>query len=269
MIFIEPRNLPEVIARALADWQSGIDRLSSYEERVREGKRLFKTRNTAHNPVFSEVRRVLDAMCCGPRRCGYCEDSCADEVEHIRPKDIFPDSVFSWINYLYACGPCNGPKADKYAVFDADQITPINVSRSRSDPVVPPKVGDPVFVNPRAEDPLEYLFLDLRGTFYFVPAAKPDTRDHVRAQYTIDTLRLNSRDALVKARKNAYSAYRARLGEYVAIAKEGGDREQRAMCIAELKASPHTTVWREMQRQAPLHPQLTALFSEVPEALTW
>lgn len=37
--------------------------------------------------IFADVRRVLDEMCSGPRRCGYCEDSCADEIEHIRPKD--------------------------------------------------------------------------------------------------------------------------------------------------------------------------------------
>jgi hypothetical protein len=31
----------------------------------------------------------------------------------------------------------------------------------------------------------------------------------------------------------------------------------------------HPTVWREMQRQAQLIPELRRLFEQAPEALTW
>lgn len=42
-------------------------------------------------------------------------DSAADEVEHIAPKALFPERVFDWTNYIYACGPCNGPKSNRYS----------------------------------------------------------------------------------------------------------------------------------------------------------
>ena len=29
----------------------------------------------------------------GPNRCMYCEDSCADEIEHFRPKDLRLDKI--------------------------------------------------------------------------------------------------------------------------------------------------------------------------------
>jgi hypothetical protein len=35
-----------------------------------------------------------------------------DEAEHINPKDLYLERVFDWANYLYACGPCNGPKSN-------------------------------------------------------------------------------------------------------------------------------------------------------------
>ena len=49
----------------------------------------------------------------------YCEDSVADEVEHFRPKDLYPDVVFAWRNYLYACGQCNGGKNNRFSIVRA------------------------------------------------------------------------------------------------------------------------------------------------------
>lgn len=95
-------------------------------------------------------------MCSGSRRCLYCEDSCADEVEHIKPQDLYPEFVFVWENYLYACGPCNGGKNNAFAVFDPATGATIIVTRKRGDPVTPPAVGTDVFINPRTEDPLQY-----------------------------------------------------------------------------------------------------------------
>ena len=33
-------------------------------------------------------------MCAGAKRCMYCEDSAADEVEHHLPKNLYPEFVF-------------------------------------------------------------------------------------------------------------------------------------------------------------------------------
>lgn len=34
------------------------------------------------------------------------------------PKNMYPEKVFVWSNYLFSCGLCNGPKNNQFAVFD-------------------------------------------------------------------------------------------------------------------------------------------------------
>ena len=50
----------------------------------------------------------------GARRCGYCEDSDGDEIEHIKPRDLYPEKTFAWENYLLACGQCNRSKSSRF-----------------------------------------------------------------------------------------------------------------------------------------------------------
>ena len=103
--------LPADAADALAELQRDIDARLTYRERVAAGKSAFSSKNRRGDATFDKVREALTAMCAGRCRCMYCEDSAADEVEHFWPKDLYPEHVFAWLNYLYACGPCNGPRA--------------------------------------------------------------------------------------------------------------------------------------------------------------
>jgi uncharacterized protein (TIGR02646 family) len=256
----------EVGLRAL---QADVDAAGSYADQVAEGKRLFQLRNTRGNAIFDEVKRTLDRMCSGARRCAYCEDSAADEVEHVRPKDLYPQVVFAWSNYIYACGPCNGPKGSHFAVLDADGATTIEVSRKRSAPIVPPHDGEPALIDPRLEDATRLMRLDLRGTYLFTPLAAKGTRDHARAEYTIRTLRLNIRPELVRARGEAYVDYVGRVRHY----QHERDSKAPAARLDELRDGiqrrQHPTVWHEMLRQREQLPDLRKLFADVPEAATW
>ena len=111
MIRLPEIELPAAAADGLIGCQAKVDEKASYAEQVAEAKRLFAARNTKGDAVFDVVKATLEQMCAGARRCAYCEDSMADEVEHVRPKDLYPEVVFAWANYVYACGPCNGPKS--------------------------------------------------------------------------------------------------------------------------------------------------------------
>jgi hypothetical protein len=101
----------------------------------------------------------------------YCEDAPADEVEHHSPKDLYPELVFTWRNYLYACGPCNGPKNNRFAVMDPADGRLIDVSRPRGAPVIPPAQGTLALLDPRRDDPMAFLMLDLRDTFHLYAGA--------------------------------------------------------------------------------------------------
>jgi len=269
MIQLSEVELPGRTLSQLKRWQSQIDSIPHYKERVAEGKKKFGNRNSRRNKTFQSVKRHLTEMCAGARRCGYCEDSLADEVEHIWPKDLYPEFVFVWENYLYACGPCNGPKNNRFAVFSQDTSELTEIGRKRGTPVVPPISGEPVFIDPRCEDPLHYMALDVRDTFFFVALADEGTSDYQRAQYTIDVLGLNKRDALPAARKEAYGSYRARLREYIREEQAGAPAERLKVLIHALQGMQHPTVWREMQRQSSVIDELRGLFAQAPEALGW
>ncbi|QRN96754.1 hypothetical protein JRI60_48560 [Archangium violaceum] len=267
-------RLPDVPLSATAlhqleRWQDGVDALASYPERVEAAKRHFSLRNKAKNKTFAEVHRALTVMCTGSRRCGYCEDSAADEVEHIWPKDLYPELVFAWSNYLYACGPCNGPKNNRFALFPRGARKPVEVGRRADAPIKPPRQGTPALIDPRHEDPLTFLMLDLKETFLFMPIAAKGSKDHARAEYTLNILRLNAREFLPVARAEAFSGYRARLSEYVSLREQGAPQTALARRIHSIQRAAHPTVWREMQRQHRQHPELRNLFREAPEALGW
>ena len=46
--------------------------------------------------------------------CGYCEREAKGEVDHFRPKSIYPERVYSWENWVFACHTCNNNKLDKW-----------------------------------------------------------------------------------------------------------------------------------------------------------
>jgi len=264
MIRLPQVALPLNTAAELQTLQSSVDILRAYSDRVEAAKTLFKRRNTAKNPTFAEVRKSLTRMCAGARRCVYCEDSCADEVEHIKPKDLYPESVFHWNNYVYACGPCNGPKNNQFAVFSAGTGLVTDITRPRLGPVLEPEPGSPVLIDPRWEDPLQFMALDLIDTHLLLPTKAKGSKDRVRAEYTIEVLKLN-RDVLLKARREAHGHYEARLSQYIAVRDRGDSAAQLRHLIRALKRMQHPTVWKEMKRQHVAIPMLAQIIGSVKD----
>ena len=112
--------------------------------------------------------------------------------------------------------------------------------------------------------------LDINGaTFRFVPIGDKYSRESKRAEYTIDVLGLNRRAYLPRARKEAYGSYRARIVEYWQAREGGAGREKLNLLAEAVRRMHHPTVFREMLRQRDKVPELTRLFEEVPEALSW
>lgn len=265
MILLPKITLPKKVNDLLKRLQEKVDSLTTYEKQVVEAKSLFKQNNTPQNVTFKEVRKTLTKMCSGAKRCCYCEDSYADEVEHIKPKDLYPEEVFVWKNYLYSCGPCNSPKQNKFAIFSAITGELIIVTRKQKEPIIPPEHGESVFINPRYENALDFMELDLFDTFYFVPLFPEGTVEYQRAKFTIETLRLNDRDLLAEAREEAFCSYRARLVEYI----KKKENEDTTALVRAIKRMQHPTVWLEMKRQREFIPELDKLFNQAPEALLW
>lgn len=265
MLKVRNGRLATEVKEKLNEYQEDVDSQPSYEDRVARAKTKFGQRNRRSNMAFAAVRAKLTDMCRGARRCMYCEDSVADEVEHFKPKDLYPEDVFVWNNYFYACGPCNGPKNNKFKVIQAGGL--IDVTRARGADIVPPATGSPALIDPRREDPLDLMILDLRDTFEFSEIADSGTVDFMRAEYTIEVLRLNVRDYLVEARETAFGGYLDRLEQYVVKKNEGASTHELARRRRGIQRETHPTVWGEMKRQHAFFPRLAELFAEAPEAL--
>jgi uncharacterized protein (TIGR02646 family) len=263
MIYTESVPLPQAVLDDLRGFQAAVDSVADYPSKVTFARSQFEGKNTGTNPTFTVVRHFLKQMCAGTARCMYCEDSMACDVEHFKPKAFYPELVFAWSNFLYACGLCNRTKRHTFRVETASSQH-IDLIRRRGQPVLPPMQGSPVLIDPRREDPLEFMTLDL-NTFRFQPRAGLTGSNLARTKYTIKLLKLNERDLLPEARRKAYEDYRARLREYIAV-KGTADAAplKDAMCRYRL-----STVWHEMKSQAARVPELADLFRAAPEALDW
>lgn len=56
------------------------------------------------------LREQFDALC------GYCEDTCKEEIDHFQPKSQFPKEVYVWGNWVYSCHTCNHSKREQWYV---------------------------------------------------------------------------------------------------------------------------------------------------------
>ncbi|MEM7655027.1 MAG: aminoglycoside phosphotransferase [Bacteroidota bacterium] len=268
MVQLPKVSISTECVESLQQYQAEIDTLSDYASQVEKAKAIWSSRK--QNQPFEEVKSKLIEMCSGARRCHYCEDSMADEMEHFRPKNLYPSQTFVWENYLYSCGPCNGPKGDQFAIFEA--ATGKRIELNAPLPASPPP-GLALLINPREEDPTQLLFLDIVAqSFVFQPwADDTNTPEFQRAQYSIDILRLNQRADLINARKLAYGNYKARLKEYTSGKKEGIPTSQLEEMIAQIKLEQHPSVWVEMKQERTYSniEELQELFDLTPEALLW
>lgn len=264
LIDIDPDPSSGLTAR-LARWQAEVDAGASYAEQVSRARARWQSHRGAQ--TMQMVAELLGQMCGGGRRCCYCEDSLAQDIEHIWPKSLYPGLVFDWMNYIYACPGCNQAKGARFAIHTrTDEL--IEVSRpSGNSPLTPPPAGEMVFINPRRDDPLRFFMLDLRGTFRLVASEGLAGRDRARAEYTLKVLPLND-DALCWERRNEYGNYRARLIAYVR-ARRSEPPQDLARHRQALLRLRHPTVWHEMLRQRSKIADLDRLFTAAPETCVW
>lgn len=271
MIRLPDYQISTETQQGLDGYQAVVNAAGSYSEQVKLAKKKFSQWNRPRNAVFKEVRSQLTEMCAGAARCGYCEDSYADQVEHIKPKDLYPEVVFSWLNYLYACGKCNRTKLNHWAIISHSPLQVINIKRDPINPVHPGS-GESALIDPRSENPMDFLILDLRTSFYYWPYCDEGTLEWERAIYTIETLEMN-RDTLLAAREEAFRSYRSRLREFIEERDDGATQVELNDLVRAVKRMGHPTVWAEMKRQQEMFPsiliKLRSLFQRAPEALSW
>ena len=260
---IHPATPDDETLAALLGYQEEVERQTDYPSKVNKAGELWDTR--CNSAVFARLRGVLLQMCT-EEQCMYCERSVANQLEHFQPKAFYPEVAFSWANYLFICNPCNINKSNRFAVFSFVSGNRVDIRRKRGESVREPEPGRPLLINPREEDPLDLLMIDLSGTGTFIPRAALGTSDWMRAEYTATELLDLNNAGHRKARRNAYVKFTIALREYVTARNEG---RETGKCVDMVKESCHPGVWEAMKRDRRLIPELLALFEAAPEALDW
>lgn len=128
---------PMVLRRNGQNWRDTLLRLRADPATT---KKQMHNAESKYNRA--EVKNCLCEMCAG--KCVYCEHATGvgyyGDIEHFRPKAVYPELTFTWTNLLFSCAICNnaGHKADHFPL-DAD--------------------GNPLLIDPSdpADDPANHL----------------------------------------------------------------------------------------------------------------
>ena len=147
---------------------------------------------------FAPVVKKLGKLSGPGQRCMFCSGSEASDVEHYRPKAVFPALSMTWLNYLWSCTPCNRGKLNRFP---------------------PDTEAGGRFLNPLDDDVWEFFFIDEFGilTPRFDPVANTLNE---RAVSTRDFLDLN-REAVQESRKIRLEDLESQVGETLQLANLG------------------------------------------------
>ena len=295
MLKIRQIPIPKGVLNHLHKQQDKMDALIDYEQQVRLSNTLWqnKKKNNAHKSAFNRVEKELQKIAIGTAGyCNYCEANIGSTIEHIYPRGLFPGKTFLWENYLWACKQCNGRhKVSQFQVFESAHSTNI-INLVKDYNFIPPPNDDAVFINPRVDDPMDYIKLDFDSGLFEIISNNVNSRAYIRAKYTLEVLQLNLREGLVQDRKKAIKDYLVLFQQYLNI-QNSDSLEELIRCLTstnyslendslELEKSrlgllvqktilsqKHRTVWKEMQRQVANLKMLETMFESFPEALNW
>jgi uncharacterized protein (TIGR02646 family) len=273
--------------------QTKINSKVSFADKAAKAQSLWESKNSANGSAvkkaaFIEIRKKLASMCVSVGICNYCEQSEANDIEHIYPKSFFPIFAFLWTNYLLACKQCNSAfKLDKCFVVDGSGTIHITVRGQE------PTHSTIAFINPRIENPADYMIMNTQN-FEFEILDGLSTTDYNKADKTIEILALNTRDTLIATRRAAaiYFYQRIELLDRLLNVETIGQLHHlltpydayldNNKTLTQLKADiktgfkkdirqhGHPSVWAAIKLvDSKVTPKWMTLFQQLPEVLTW
>jgi uncharacterized protein (TIGR02646 family) len=210
-----PDPLSDTASSHLAGLQADVDAQADRSLQYERAMELWNARKNkiSHRAIWEEIASKLNQAHPRPGLCQYCEYDRNSPMEHYYPQVHFPERSFQWDNYLLVCAYCNSVcKGTKFAVF-----SPVGSEICVEQKVRPfPPTDDAVLINPRTEDPQDYIWIDLE-TGILRPTPGTNARGQKKAAYTVNLLHLNKNDNLVRYRKKAYWGYLQKLEEYANV----------------------------------------------------
>ncbi len=121
-----------------------------------------------------EVRKALEKVY--HKKCCFCETPyIKGQVEHFRPKSLYPWLTNNWENLQWACHDCNNTKGAKFAITAqrANKKDPLSVYDDKEQPLL---------INPTKEHADQFIAFEKDGSLIALTE---------RMQYTSDTCTLD------------------------------------------------------------------------------
>ena len=119
MIKLNRRDKPEILEANAETWLRALDSAIAAYGSYRDIPDAEKVKLVSHYR-HEEIKR--DLFSSSFEKCAFCECKPAEggniEVEHFKPKSLFPRHTFDWDNFLPACRKCNGFKQDHDTVAE-------------------------------------------------------------------------------------------------------------------------------------------------------
>lgn len=216
---------PALPAATSARLQSDTTAITRATNPKAEATRLYDNARVA--PWFTPVIDTLRTMAGTGENCMWCSSSESSQVEHYRPKSVYPELALSWDNYLWACSVCNSVYKGNRFPTGAEQL-----------------------LDPAAESIWDYFFIDDTGllTPHFDPATQ---QPHRRAVSTRDLIRLN-REVVHARRRSRMHELRQQVEDTLLLAQQGH--------LTRVEVQERWDEWRH----AALQPDVASYFLDGP-----
>ena len=278
-------NLTEDLLSQLQQIQNHVNGIDSFNAKTVEAHNQWD--NKPHT-LFTTIKNRLKQMCVSIELCNYCEKNEASDIEHIYPISRYPEKAFTWENYLLACTTCNRViKLDKWYEIKNSQL--VKLPRGCE----PDRNYIPAFINPRIDNPNEYMILEL-DAFTFIPICQVNSVGYLKYSGVIEVLQLNDRTPLVASRKAKAQEMFAAMYRLCNVIKSTDKSEVRAaicphedyinvdvLTLQEIKAtitlntkrliteSEHPSVWYAIKKLHQSYGNWKNIFQVIPDALDW
>jgi uncharacterized protein (TIGR02646 family) len=206
MIAVKRIKKPESLEKKALIWTDKYQKARTALAAQPNSEALKKAKKQAESQYSQpDIKKALNEMF--HNKCGFCEVSREyPQIEHFKPKDVFPESCFEWNNLISACEVCNGA-AYKGTKFPLDEA------------------GNALFINPCEDDPNEHIDFvceqDEAAESGFIAILKAKTP---KGKATIEELGLN-RLVLLRERSQHVAPYYLIL----ALNAKNGDVQAKAL----------------------------------------
>lgn len=278
-------NLAGNLLSELQQIQDQVNNIISFDAQTEEAHNKWKNKDRA---LFTIIKNRLKQMCVSVEVCNYCEKNEASDIEHIYPISRYPEKAFIWDNYLLACAMCNRVlKLDTWYEIRNNQL--FKLPRGSK----PDNNHQPAFINPRIENPNEYMILEL-DAFTFTHICQVNSDEYLKYSGVIEVLQLNDRTPLVASRKaKAQEIYAAMYRLYnvikstdksvikMAISPHENCIDVDSLNLQEIKTiitlntkkliteSEHPSVWYAIKKLHSVYDNWKTIFQVIPDALNW